>query len=228
MTDALKISKADGILEVVIDRPKANAIDNPTSRELGQLFLDFLADDSLRVAILSGAGERFFSAGWDLKAAAEGEAVDSDYGPGGFGGITELFDRDKPIIAAINGNAIGGGVDIMVSADLAVAADHAQFWTPEVHVGVIADATAVRLPKRIPRAIALEMLLTGRRMDAEEALRLGLVNRLVPSSELMEAAREMARDIVSAAPLAVASTMEAARRMAGGFLLFIPVVRGTA
>ena len=153
MTDALKISKANGILEVVIDRPKANAIDNPTSREPGQLFLDFLADDSLRVAILSGAGERFFSAGWDLKAAAEGEAVDSDYGPGGFGGITELTQRDKPIIVAVNGNAIGGGVDIMVSADLAVAADHAQFWTPEVKVGVIADATAIRLPKRIPRAV---------------------------------------------------------------------------
>ena len=211
MTDALKISKADGILEVVIDRPKANAIDNPTSRELGQLFLDFLKDDSLRVAILSGAGERFFSAGWDLKAAAEGEAVDSDYGPGGFGGITELTQRDKPIIAAINGNAIGGGVDIMVSADLAVAADHAQFWTPEVKVGVIADATAIRLPKRIPRAVALEMLLTGRRMDAEEALRFGLVNRVVPGAGLMETAREMARDIVEAAPLAVAATMEAFR-----------------
>ena len=136
------------ILEIVLDRPKANTIDAATSRELSEIFSAFNSDSTHRVAIFTGAGERFFSAGWDLNAAAEGEAFDSDYGVGGFGGFPELPSRNKPIIAAINGMAVGGGFEIAMAADFIVAADHAQFFLPETRVGVLPDAGAVRLPRQ--------------------------------------------------------------------------------
>ena len=123
---------------------------------------------------MTGAGERFFSAGWDLKAAAAGEAVDADHGPGGFAGLTEFFDRAKPVIAAVNGLALGGGLELALAADLMVVADHAELALPEVRVGVVADSGGLlRLPRRLPAAIARELLLTGRRMTADEAARLG-------------------------------------------------------
>jgi len=199
------------ILEVTLDRPKANAIDAATSRAMGKLFAEFRDDPALRVAILTGAGEKFFSAGWDLKAAAAGEAIESDYGVGGFGGLTELPDLHKPVIAAVNGLAVGGGFELALACDLIVAAEHAQFSLPEVLVGVLADAGAFRLPRRLPRAIAMEMLLTGRRMTAAEALQWGLVNAVVPSAELMAKAREYAHLILQAAPLAIAAVKQVTR-----------------
>jgi enoyl-CoA hydratase/carnithine racemase len=136
-------SSLDGtVLEIVLDRPKANTIDATTSRELSQIFDSFNRDTTHRVAILTAAGEKFFSAGWDLNAANEGEAFDSDYGVGGFGGFPELPNRNKPIIAAVNGMAVGGGFEIAMAADFIVAADHAQFFLPETRVGVLPDATA--------------------------------------------------------------------------------------
>ena len=132
--EAVKIERRDGLLEVMLDRPKANAIDAATSRLLGQAFCAFRDDPSLRCAILTGGGDRFFSAGWDLKAAAEGEAFDSDYGEGGFGGLSELFDLRKPVIAAVNGYAIGGGFELMLACDLAVAVEGTQFWLPEAPI----------------------------------------------------------------------------------------------
>ena len=166
---AVKAQQHGGILEVVLDRPKANAIDAATSRDLGEVFETFRDDDSARVAILTGEGARFFSAGWDLNAAAEGEAYEADYGVGGFGGFVELPELDKPVIAAVNGLAVGGGFEIAMSADLVVAADHAEFFLPETGLGIVPDAGALRLPRLLPTVIANEVLYAQRRIDAANA-----------------------------------------------------------
>jgi crotonobetainyl-CoA hydratase len=215
MNEAIKSVRNGQILEVTIDRPKANAIDAASSRVMGELFSDFRDDDSLRVAILTGSGEKFFSAGWDLHAAAQGEEYDDDFGPGGFGGLTELHDLNKPVIAAINGMAAGGGFELALACDLIIAAEQAQFFLPEIFVGVIADVGSFRLPSCLPFQIAMEMLLTGRRMEAEEAKRWGLVNAVAPQEQLMEVAREYATRIVRAAPLAIAAVKEITRATNG-------------
>jgi crotonobetainyl-CoA hydratase len=214
MDDVLKVTRNGQILEVVLDRPKANAIDHATSRRMGELFCAFRDDPDLRVAIVTGAGERFFSAGWDLKAAAEGEAVAGDYGIGGFAGLTELHDLNKPVIAAVNGLAVGGGFELVLSCDLIVAVEEAQFFLPEIFVGVLADSASFRLTKRLPHHIALEMLLTGRRMRAVEAQRWGLVNAVVTAESLMDKAREYANLMIEAAPLSLAAVKELVRETA--------------
>lgn len=200
------------ILEVVLDRPKANAIDAATSRELGAVFVAFMADPRQRVAIFTGAGDRFFSAGWDLNAANDGEAFDADYGPGGFGGFPDLPDRSKPIIAAVNGMAIGGGFEIAMAADLVVAADHATFALPETTLGILPDAGSVRLPRLLPRHIANEVLFASRRLTADEARHFGLVNEVVRGDTLMDAARAIAQRVVRSAPLSVTAVLDIARR----------------
>ncbi len=214
MSDVLKVVRNGAILEVTLDRPKANAIDTATSRRMGALFADFRDDPALRVAILSGAGTRFFSAGWDLGAAAEGETFESDFGVGGFGGISQLHDLDKPVIAAVNGLAVGGGFELALAADLIVAAEHAQFFLPETRVGVMPDSGAIRLTRRIPYHLAMEMLLTARRMDAAEAVRWGLVNAVAPLDRLMDEARRLAEAIVKGAPLGIAATKAVVRATA--------------
>ena len=201
----------DGVLEVTIDRPKANAIDAATSRIMGDVFAAFRDDADLRVALLTAAGEKFFSPGWDLKAAAEGEAPNSDYGVGGFGGLQELRGLDKPVVAAVNGIACGGGMEIALSADIILAADHATFALPEIRSGTVADSASIRLPKRIPYHIAMEMLLTGRWVDAEEAHRWGFVNRVVPAADLMAEARALAADLAAGPPLVYAAIKEIVR-----------------
>jgi crotonobetainyl-CoA hydratase len=211
MSEALHVTRNGPILEVVIDRPKANAIDAATSREMGEIFANFRDDPDLLVAIFSGAGERFFSAGWDLKGAAEGERADADYGAGGFGGFPGLPNLNKPIITAINGLAVGGGFEIAMAGDIIVAADHARMWLSETRLGLVADTASFRLPKLIPRALAMELLLTGRELSAEEAKSIGLVNRVVPGDRLMDEARAMAGEIAKSAPLAVAATVEIVR-----------------
>ncbi|MEX0922494.1 MAG: enoyl-CoA hydratase-related protein [Rhodovibrionaceae bacterium] len=215
MSDSpLKTERRAGVLEITLDRPKANAIDAATSREMSRIFAEFRDDPSLRVAILTGAGEKFFSAGWDLSAAAEGEAVESDYGEGGFGGFPELPGLDKPVIAAVNGYAVGGGFEIAMAADMIVAATHAQFWLPEAQLGILPDAGTLRLPRLLPRALAIEMLLTGRRMDAVEAHDRGLVNLLAEPGTVLEQARGLAEQIAGAAPLSVAAILDIERRTA--------------
>ena len=201
----LRTERVGRVLEITIDRPKANAVDSATSREMGDAFAAFRDDPELVVAIITGAGERFFSAGWDMKAAVAGDS--QDWGPGGFAGLTEMFDLDKPVIAAVNGYAAGGGFELALACDLIVASTTATFFVPEVHLGFVADAGGVfRLPKRLPRALAMELLLTGRRMPAEEAARWGLVNRVVEPGQVMIAARALAQEIAGAAPLAVRAT----------------------
>ncbi|WP_370272040.1 carnitinyl-CoA dehydratase [Hyphomonas atlantica] len=199
------------VLEVTLNRPKANAIDMATSRELGEIFTEFRDDPDLRVAIITGAGEKFFCPGWDLKAAANGEAADADYGKGGFGGLQELRGLNKPVIAAVNGIACGGGLELAISADIIFAADHATFALPEIRSGTVADAATIKLPKRIPYHIAMELLYTGRWFDAEEAHRWGLVNRILPAADLMSEARKMADELASGPPLVFAAIKEIAR-----------------
>jgi len=208
---------ADGqILMVTIDRPPANAIDTATSRALHAAFDRLRSDPGLRAGIMTGAGDRFFCAGWDLKAAAQGESIEADHGPGGFAGLTEFFDIGKPVIAAVNGLAFGGGFELVLAADLVVAANHAEFALTEVTLGLVADAGGLlRLPARVPRAIALEYLLTGRRFGAAEAARWGLVNAVVPAGEVLATARTMAAAICAAAPLAVAAVLEIVRETEG-------------
>lgn len=203
MCQSVRCEQRGAVLIITLDRPKANAIDTHTSRALYQAFHDFQHNPELRVAIITAAGERFFSAGWDLNAAANGEAVDADHGPGGFAGLTELFSLNKPVIGAINGMAVGGGFELALACDLLVAADHAQFFLPEATIGIAPDSGGVfRLPKRLPRAVAMEMMLTGNWLSAEEAAQHGLVNRVVPSVDLLENALELAEAVLVSAPLA--------------------------
>lgn len=215
MGDGFCVERDGPVVTLTIDRPKANAIDAPTSCAMGAAFVGFDADPDVRVVIVTGAGERFFSAGWDLAAAGEGEAFDSDYGPGGFGGFPDLADRTTPVIAAVNGMAVGGGFEIAMAADLIVAADHAQFFLPEAGLGLLPDAGSIRLPALLPPHIAREMLLTGRRMNAAEAARWGLVNAVVATADLLAAARHFADQIVASAPLSVAAMLDIGRRTLG-------------
>ena len=203
--------KEDGILEVTLNRPKANAIDLKTSQLMGNIFQNFRDDPNLRVAIITGAGNKFFCPGWDLKAAADGDAVDGDYGVGGFGGIQELRDMNKPIIAAVNGICCGGGLELAISADIIIAAEQASFALPEIRSGTIADAASIRVPKRIPYHVAMELLLTGRWFDTKEAQNWGLINKIVKETELMTEAWKMARLLVSGPPLVYAAIKEVVR-----------------
>jgi len=215
MAEALTCVAKGGVLTITLDRPKANAINVATSLALFAAFEQLRDDPALRVGIITGTG-RFFSAGWDLAGATEGEAIDADHGPGGFAGLTEFFDLGKPVIAAVNGLAIGGGFELALAADLIVASESAEFALTEVKLGMVADSGGVlRLPQRLPRTIALELLLTGRRMGAQEAARWGLVNQVVAQDALMAAANALAQQIVQAAPLAVGAVIEIAKATAG-------------
>ncbi|WP_209424570.1 carnitinyl-CoA dehydratase [Pararhodobacter sp. SW119] len=199
------------ILEVTLDRPKANAIDLGTSRIMGDVFRDFRDDDALCVAILRAEGEKFFCPGWDLKGAADGDAVDGDYGVGGFGGLQELPHLNKPVIAAVNGICCGGGLELALSCDLILAADTATFALPEIRSGTVADAASVKLPKRIPYHVAMDLLLTGRWFDAEEALRWGLLKEICAPGDLHSKAWDLARLLESGPPLVYAAIKEIVR-----------------
>lgn len=199
------------VLEVTLDRPKANAIDLETSRIMGDLFAEFRDDPALRVALVTAAGEKFFCPGWDLKAAADGDDVDGDYGVGGFGGLQELRGLNKPVIVAVNGICCGGGLELALSGDIILASETATFALPEIRSGTVADAASIKLPKRIPYHIAMEMLLTGRWLDAEEAARWGLVNRVLPKGKLLDEARALADEIAAGPPLVFAAIKEVVR-----------------
>jgi len=201
MSDGIQTVAADGILEVTIDRPKANAIDLAASRRLNEVWTAFRDDASLRLAILTGAGDRFFCPGWDLKAAAAGEESDEDWGVGGFGGLNYPRNLNKPIIAAVNGIACGGGFELVLGTDIIVMEEHAKFALPEINVGVLPDAGTIKLPRRVPYHVAVEFLMTGRWMDATEAKHWGLANHVVPKGQAMVKAREIARQLADGPPL---------------------------
>src|ERR1700690_1958663 len=196
------LTELRGHVEILtINRPEArNAINRTTAIALGDALDRCATDDDVWVVVLTAAGDKAFSAGMDLKAFASGEFPITEKG---FGGITKR-DFPKALIAACNGSALAGGCEIMLSCDLVVAADHAKFGIPEVARGLVAGAGGlIRLPKRLPQAIALELALTGEPIDAARALQIGLVNRVVPGDRLMDEALSLAGRIAKNAPLAV-------------------------
>jgi crotonobetainyl-CoA hydratase len=201
MSDGIRTATEGPILEITIDRPKANAIDLAASRRLNEVFSAFRDNPQLRVAIITGAGERFFSAGWDLKGAASGEPSDADWGAGGFGGLNYPRNLDKPIISAVNGIACGGGFEIVLGTDIIVMEEHARFALPEINVGVLADAGTIKLRRRIPYHVAVEFLMTGRWMDATEAKHWGLANHVVGKGESLGRARHIAQQLAVGPPL---------------------------
>ena len=208
MTELLR--ERQGRVEVLtINRPEArNAINGAVSRAVATALDEIEADDDCWVVVLTGSGDKAFSAGMDLKAFAAGEAGDIMGAKGGFGGIAQR-QFPKPIIAAVNGSCLAGGFEIMLSCDLVVAVESAMFGIPEVKRGLVAGAGGlVRLPKRVAPAIAMEMALTGEPISAHRAYELGLINRVVPAGSLMEAALELAGTIAANAPLAVRTSKQ--------------------
>jgi len=208
----IRVEENGPILEITFDHPPAHAFDQGASRDLDAA-IGRLADSAhLRCAIVTATGERMFSAGWDLKAVAAGD-VGEDFGPHGFMGLAR-FELNKPIIAAVNGIAVGGGFEFALAANMVLCAPHVEFALPELQRGFIPEAGGLwRALRRLPRNVAYELLLTGRRLGAEEGFRLGFVNRIVPRAELMDAARAMANQIVACAPLAVAALLEVVREV---------------
>jgi crotonobetainyl-CoA hydratase len=201
MSDGITTASDGAVLQVTIDRPKANAINLAASRRLNEVFEAFRDDPAQRIAIITGAGDRFFSAGWDLKGAAAGEQSDEDWGAGGFGGLNHPRNLDKPIIAAVNGIACGGGFEIVLGTDIIVMEEHARLALPEINVGVLPDAGTIKLRRRIPYHIAVEFLMTGRWMDAAEAKHWGLANHVVPQGQGLAKASEIARQLAAGPPL---------------------------
>lgn len=212
LTEGPILTRREGaILEVTLARGKANAIDLATSRIMGRVFRAFRDDDSLRVAILCAAGEKFFCPGWDLKAAAAGDAVDGDYGVGGFGGLQELPNLNKPVVCAVNGICCGGGLELALSCDLILCTETATFALPEIRSGTVADAASIKLPKRIPYHVAMDLLLTGRWFDAQEALRWGLIKEITSADDLLPRTWSLARLLASGPPLVYAAIKEVVR-----------------
>lgn len=205
-------AERDGhVLIVTIDRPeRMNALHSPAHYEMHAIFDDFEKDPDLWVAILTGAGDRAFSAGNDLKWQAEGGTRERP--ATGFGGITFRFDRTKPLIAAVNGIAMGGGFELALAADIIIAAENAVFALPEPLVGLAAMAGGlVRLPRQIPMKQAMGMILTGRRVPAEEGYRLGFVTEVVPEGQALAAAKRWAADIEKCSPLSIRASIEVVR-----------------
>ena len=209
----VKTERHGAVLEITMARPPVNALNHEMNTELYEAFRTLRDEPDLMVAIITGEGKKAFSAGWDLKQIASGEegaqGDDLDMGPGGFGGLTTLWDLNKPVIAALNSHAVGGGFEIAMACDIVVAADHVELWLPEMQLGFIPDGGGVqRLPRQIPYNVAVDLLLTGRRMSAHEAKQWGFIRDVVPIGELMNKAREIAAGIAEGAPLTVRALKE--------------------
>ncbi|MDP6313836.1 MAG: enoyl-CoA hydratase-related protein [Arenicellales bacterium] len=221
-SEEVRVERRGAVLEITLNRPKVNAIDFELSRRINEAVVMLRDDADLRVGLITAPGEKIFSAGWDLKALDQGDQqldawweADADL-PGGFAGLTEMWGLNKPVIAAVNGLAVGGGFELVMACDLIIAADHVEFQLPEMPLGIVPDAGAIqRLPRRIPYNVAVEMLLLGRRMGAQEAAAHGLVNAVVPAAELITRARQWAEQIADSAPLAVQTVKEVLRAIEG-------------
>lgn len=194
---------------VTLNRPEVlNALNDDAHDELAEIWDEFASSDHLWIGIITGSGDRSFCAGNDLKGQAAGTRRPHPHS--GFAGLTARFDLDKPIIAAANGLAMGGGFEILLAADIVVAAEHAEFALPEARIGLMAGAGGVhRLPRMLPHKIAMELILTGRRLGAPEAARLGLVNAVVPKGQALHEARRYAEMILECGPLAVRAAKQA-------------------
>lgn len=204
--------KKGRVAVVTLNRPeRMNALHPPSHVELDEIWNDFERDPEVWVGIVTGAGDKAFSAGNDLRYTAEHGMDKVTFPDSGFGGLTSRSTCWKPIIAAVNGYALGGGFEIALACDVIVAAEHARVGLPEVRVGLMPGAGGVhRLPRMIPQKIALGYMLTGRHMTAQEALRWGVVNEVVPLPELMPAAMRWAGEILEGAPLSVRAVKQAA------------------
>ncbi len=215
MADEVLRERHDNVEILTINRPEArNAINGPVSKAMSGIMDELTDDPDCWVVVLTGSGDKAFSAGMDLKAFSSGEGGDIMGASGGFGGLTQR-DFPKPIIAAVNGSALAGGFEIMLSCDLVVAADHATFGIPEAKRGLIAGAGGlIRMPKRLPMAVALELAMTGDPIDAERAHALGLVNKVVPAQALLPEAIALAERIAANAPLAVRYSKDVMKRAA--------------
>jgi enoyl-CoA hydratase/carnithine racemase len=204
--------KKGRIAYVTINRPAVlNALHPPANLELSAVWDDFAADEECWVAIFTGAGDKAFSAGNDLKYTAEHGTKTVTFSGGGFGGITSRFDLFKPVIAAVNGFALGGGFELALACDIIVAAEHARFGLPEPRVGLAALAGGThRLPRHVPLKLAMGLMLTGRQLSAAEAHRIGVVNEVVPAADLLPAAERWAREILECSPISVRATKQCA------------------
>ena len=211
MTEFCRVERDGRLFQVTIDREAVmNALHPPANFELEKVFDEFCGDPELWVAIITGAGTRAFSAGNDLKFQASAGAT-IDIPRTGFAGLTARYDNPKPVIAAVNGVAMGGGFEIALACDLVIASENATFALPEPRVGLAALAGGIhRLPRQIGLKHAMGMLLTGRRVTAQEGFELGFVNEVVPADELLPAARRWAEQIVECAPLSVRASKQAA------------------
>ena len=211
MGEFCSVAREGSLTIVTINRPDVmNALHPPGNAELGKVFDDFVADSTQWVAIITGAGERAFCAGNDLKYQASGGDM-SGQPKSGFAGLTSRFDNPKPVIAAVNGVAMGGGFEIALACDLIIAAENAVFALPEPRVGLAALAGGIhRLPRVIGMKQAMGMLLTGRRVPAEEGRQLGFVNDVVPAGQALEGAKAWASQILECAPLSVRGSKQAA------------------
>lgn len=208
----IRVEARGPILEITFDHPPAHAFNQQACRDLDAALTRLNEDPALRVGIVTATGDRMFSAGWDLKAVAAGENAE-DFGPHGFMSLNR-HDLVKPVIVAVNGLAVGGGFEFALNATLVLAAPHAEFGLPELQRGFIPEAGGLwRAHRRLPVNVASELLLTGRRLTAEEGRHHGFVNRIVPLADLMDTARAMAEQIVTAAPLAVAALLEVTREV---------------
>lgn len=215
MSDSIHVNRRGRVLEIRLDRPPANAINQKVSDAIHAALKTLQEDDELRAGIITGTGEKIFCAGWDLKEVAQSvdssDAMDNynEESQGGFGGICEYWDLKKPVIAAVNGHAVGGGLEIAIACDIILAVDHADFFLPEMQRGFLPDAGAVQhLARLIPVKVAIEMMLTGRRMPAAEAKSWGLVHEVLRPDALMAKAREMADSIGEGAPLTLQALKE--------------------
>ena len=204
--------KEGRIATVTINRPeRMNALHPPANLELHDIWNDFQNDPEVWIGILTGSGDRAFSAGNDLKYTAEHGMNMVRVGESGFGGLAKRTDCWKPIIAAVNGFALGGGFEMALACDVIIAADHARLGLPEPRVGLMAGAGGVhRLPRMMPQKIAMGYILTGRHMTAQEAHRWGIVNEVVPLADLMPTVHRWAQDILEGAPLSIRASKQAA------------------
>ena len=207
-----KVERDGRILLVTINRPDVmNALHPPAHFELARVFDDYAADEALWVAIITGAGERAFCAGYDLKYEASGGK--REFPPSGFAGLTKRFDLDKPVIAAVNGIAMGGGFEIVLACDLVVAAENTVFALPEPRVGLAALAGGLhRLPRQIPLKQALGMILTARRVGPREGQQLGFVNEAVAPGAAPDAARRWADQILECSPMSIWASKQSVYR----------------
>lgn len=221
----VEVAARGRVLEITLNRPKVNAINGALSQAIHAAVRRLQDDEELTVGILTAKGERVFSAGWDFNepvaafaatGSAFADAEERRHGPGGFAGITRWFELTKPLICAVNGAAVGGGFEMALACDVIVAAEQAWFELPEMQRGILPEAGGLqRLPRLVPYNVAMEMLLSGRRMAMAEAAHWGLVHKVLPPAELLPYARDLADRIASGAPLALQALKEAMRALDG-------------